>query len=163
MSRLSRFLELRNEKKKQKLQKKLERVKEKEQSFYKKMYGHELNNYKPFISERYDFLLVYLEDIGIDTVDDLDSHYTTITFNDGSILKFWSANKWYGWMDSGNLDCSNGKKLEWNSISLSYETTYKFKVAIEEHQRGNKSFISDDYLPIKYARKSKLKNLEKNK
>ena len=61
MSRLSRFLEIRKEKKKQKIQKKLEKEKEKEQSFYKKMYGHDLSDYKPFISERYDFLLVYLE------------------------------------------------------------------------------------------------------
>ena len=100
-----------------------------------------------------DVLLVYLEEVGVKSKIQNEPYHASVIFNDGTIVTFWNANKWYAWMSSGTIKFSNGKELRWSSQVPSYEVLYKFKMLFE-----NDSDYSE-YLSTKLARKIKLKKL----
>ena len=110
-----------------------------------------------------DVLLVYLNEVGIRTIDLNDSYYNTIIFNDNTKMKFWNANRWYAWMSQGEIVFSNGKTLTWNAVMPSSEVLYKFKKIIVAQGKIKKVDDSNftDLLPVKVIRKRKLDKLKK--
>lgn len=116
-----------------------------------------LKNHPP--SKKLDILIIYLKEVGIRTIEHKKEFYGyTITFNDGTIFKFWDNNRWYSWMSLGEIKFSNGKKIEWSGTMPYSEVLYKYRKIIIKNEK-----ISDDYteyLPLKMLRKMKLKKLK---
>ena len=117
-------------------------------------------------SKKLDILLVYLENVNISSIN-TSNYYCEIIFKDNSILIFWNANRWYAWMNQGNMTFSNGKTLMWCSEMPSYETLYKYKKLIKKFEKykniedSEKIDNINDYLPESIIRKVKLKKLKK--
>lgn len=42
--------------------------------------------------------------LGIKHINNNDRYYITITFNDDTTFKSWNVNKWYAWLNKGDLD-----------------------------------------------------------
>lgn len=106
-----------------------------------------------------DFLIIYLEEVGIKSVEYKEEYYgCIITFNDGTIYRFWNENKWFAWMCSGEIRFSNGKKLEWRDKMPSSEVLYKYRKYIRKNIQKDSDY--SEYLPLKLLRKMKLKKLQ---
>lgn len=103
------------------------------------------------------FLLIFLEEVCINSINQDDEHYVHIIFNDNTNIKFWSykANGWQAFMTHGECEFSNGKKYKWASRMPSYEILYKYKLLLNEDTNN-----FDEFLPTQLVRKHKLEKLK---
>jgi len=65
---------------------------------------------------------------------EISNYECVIVFGDYSKLIFWNANRWYGWMNSGQMYFSNGKSIKWSSKSPSCEVLYKYRKLINNNK-----------------------------
>lgn len=111
-----------------------------------------------------DVLLIYLNNIKINSIDS-STYHCEIIFDGGTKVIFWNENRWYAWMNNGEIEFENGKKLDWNNRMPSDEVLYKLKKIVRKYEKSiKKSDINIDfseYLPTKLSRKCKLNKLDK--
>lgn len=107
--------------------------------YYYLKYGSILKNYNT--NYKLDVLLVYLNEIGIRSIDLSNTYTCVIVFN----------------------DFSNGKTLTWNCLMPSSEILYRFKKIIKAQEKVKKVVDSNftELLPIKILRKRKLDKIKK--
>lgn len=128
-------------------------------------------------SPKLNVLLFYLENIGIKSITfptNLfgSSYYVDIEFKDGTRLHAWNVNRWYNWMNCGNVKFSNVEKLEWENCRPSHEILYKYHQVIKKYekelkrQRYQEDSDFSKYLPKGYAKRmerlKKLQEIEKH-
>ena len=122
--------------------------------YYNISWGMRLNR----LDKNLDILLIYLKSVKIELIQ-LNEYNCIIKFTDNSELTFWTANRWYGFMNSGQMNFSNGKSISWSSKSPSYEVLHEYKKLIKKHEKSTKVDFYE-YLPIKLLRKEKLKKIK---
>jgi len=87
-----------------------------------------MNDSKDIILDSY---LEKLIKIGIKKTDFSDYYWGEIEFKNGTIVKFWHANKYYGWFHKGCIEGSN-LCYKWSSSRPSKNTMTKLIIAISE-------------------------------
>ena len=87
-----------------------------------------MNDSKDIILDAY---LKKLIKIGIKKTVFIDYYWGEIEFNNGTIVKFWNSNKYYGWFYDGSLKGSNFC-YKWYKSRPSKNTMAKLIIAISE-------------------------------
>lgn len=79
-----------------------------------------------------DSILNKCLDSGIDTITYEDIYYINIKFMNGVKSRFWNANKFYGWIQDGNIG-----GFVWGKCRPSRSTMRRLDFHINEYHKNN--------------------------
>lgn len=63
-----------------------------------------------------------------------DKYEKTVQFNNGAIMKFWNANKYYAWVNSGYIIFADKTQYVWSGSRPSVKNMFLLKQALKNYQ-----------------------------